>query len=419
MEKLKDGMVRVSIPVNKMLSDLRIPFDVIAMENGETKLLFRKWTLITEEIHAKLRGEGIQSVFIEGDPNYIKEYLEATGLDETVSALFDGDLAFEESKLGFHEMERSLVIDKDLIPVGAMVRFSIYEIADQSINLILIASAEKPATITALSVQAKGPLLIPESDIPQYQNYLSELSLQGGTIGRRIKGICLRENAKIVARKYVTKVSHSFDLESITQTSDQIVESLYSGEVLLSDVYSQQIHGCFSYTHAVNVCALSVGFALKLKRDENFARKLGLGSLLHDIGKLGLPKEVALKQGEITNDEYAILKKHPAEGVRMLAQVQGVPQEVLLVVLQHHKRLNGNGYPLGNKTEKLSRYGQLAAIANCFDALTSSRPHRYALSPSSAAFTILNEARDFREFDTTDAKVFTVMVHDMLKELPQ
>lgn len=406
-------MVRVSLPVKSILSGLRIPFDVSYIANGERSLLFRKWTLMTEELHAKLLSEGIQSVFLEGDPNYIKDYLVATGLDDSLSAIFKGALALEEAKLGYHEIERSLVIDKTLIPDGTTVSFSIYEIAEQDIVPVLKASGNKPVKIEPFMNKIKGPLLIRENDIPQYQGYLVEVALQGGPVMKRIQAICLRENAKIVVRKYVTRMSHSFDLSAVLKTSEEIVDLIFTDPRALIDIYLQQSFGVFPYTHAVNVCALSIGLALKLGRDKAFASKLALGALLHDIGKLGLPKEIAIKPGELTSQEYAVFRQHPAEGVRMLSQVKGVSQEALLVILQHHERLNGNGYPLGHKSDKLSHYGRLAALADCFDGLTSSRPHRYALSPAIASLNILREAREYHDFDAAEAKVFASMIHEM------
>lgn len=413
MKKLKDGSVRVSIPTKNLLPDLRIPFDVSYVDKGEQKLLFRKWTLIDETLLSKLRAEGILSVFLEGDPNYIKDYLVETNLDETVSEVFLGELALEEAKQGFHEVERSLVIDKTIIPDGASVSFTIFEIVENSIMPVLEASAINPAAVSSLIAKTKGSLLIRESDIGLYQNYLADISLQGGPNAKRIQGICLRENAKIVVRKYVTRVSSSFDLSAVSQTAEQIAEALISNTVHLADIYREQSSGFFPYSHAVNVCGLSIGLARKLERNEHFIRKLALGALLHDIGKLALPKEVALKLGELTKDEYVILRQHPTEGVKMLSQVQGVPQEVLLAVLQHHEKHNGSGYPLGYKADKLSHYGRAVSLANSFDALTSLRPHKYALSPSVAATAILKEARDYGDFDPDEAKAFARMIFEM------
>jgi HD-GYP domain-containing protein (c-di-GMP phosphodiesterase class II) len=97
----------------------------------------------------------------------------------------------------------------------------------------------------------------------------------------------------------------------------------------------------------------------------------------------------------------------------MLSQIKDVPQEVLLVILQHHERLNGSGYPLGHKEDKLSIYARLTALADCFDGLTSSRPHRYALSPAVASLNILHEAREFGDFDASEAKAFASMIHEL------
>lgn len=146
-----------------------------------------------------------------------------------------------------------------------------------------------------------------------------------------------------------------------------------------------------TYGHCVNVSLLSAMLGRKLNLSEEEIRIVSLGGLLHDIGKLKMPEQIIQKPTQLSSEEFSIVKRHPIEGYKLLHN-KGLPEDVLMCVLQHHERCDGSGYPYGAKREQINKYARIVAIANVFESLTSNRVYREAISPF-AAIRVFEEER--------------------------
>lgn len=147
--------------------------------------------------------------------------------------------------------------------------------------------------------------------------------------------------------------------------------------------------------HCLNVCILSLAFGRHLELDEAELRSIGLGALLHDVGKARTPVEILDKPGALTREEFEIIKRHPEDGYRMISEARHVPKTVLDIIRLHHERIRGGGYPLGVKGKQIPRPVRLVSIADAYDAMTSDRSYQAARSPD-AALRILYEERGER-----------------------
>jgi HD-GYP domain-containing protein (c-di-GMP phosphodiesterase class II) len=112
---------------------------------------------------------------------------------------------------------------------------------------------------------------------------------------------------------------------------------------------------------------------------ENRLAPLGVGLLLHDIGKLAIPQEILSKPGKLSDDEWKAMKSHPMLGVGILKKAEGISPLARAVVRSHHERWNGSGYPEGKAGDAIHQFARIAACADVFDALTSNRAYRPAL----------------------------------------
>jgi HD-GYP domain-containing protein (c-di-GMP phosphodiesterase class II) len=115
----------------------------------------------------------------------------------------------------------------------------------------------------------------------------------------------------------------------------------------------------------------ALGRHLDFNRDK--LQQIGIGALLHDTGKMKVPSHILNKPGRLTQDEFEEIKKHPLYGAEILESAGGIPEESKEVTLRHHERYNGKGYPYGLKAEEIGYFGQLAAITDVYDAVTSDR----------------------------------------------
>jgi len=135
--------------------------------------------------------------------------------------------------------------------------------------------------------------------------------------------------------------------------------------------------------------AVALGRALGLGDDD--LQALNRGGFLHDVGKVGVPDAVLLKQGPLTVEEFELMKRHPDIGDSLCAPLQSL-RAVRPIVRFHHERLDGSGYPLGLHGDEVPLLAQIVGIADVYDALTSHRPYRRALSHEEAARHLLDEA---------------------------
>jgi HD-GYP domain-containing protein (c-di-GMP phosphodiesterase class II) len=133
-----------------------------------------------------------------------------------------------------------------------------------------------------------------------------------------------------------------------------------------------------AHTRRVATLACAVGEELRLPAAT--LRHLAMGGLLHDMGKLRIPAEILGKPGALDEDEFAAIKRHPEDGARLLADLGGFPEPVLDLVLDHHERLDGAGYPRGLGDEQIGLATRILTVCDVFDALVSHRVYRPAWS---------------------------------------
>jgi HD-GYP domain-containing protein (c-di-GMP phosphodiesterase class II) len=146
------------------------------------------------------------------------------------------------------------------------------------------------------------------------------------------------------------------------------------------------------HTRRVAMLAVQVGEALGLPPGR--LRQLALGGLLHDMGKLAVPTAVLQKPGPLDDDEFAVIRKHPEAGEQLLRELGGFPPDVLRLVLDHHERLDGSGYPRGLVGPQLTVETRILAVCDVYDALVSDRVYRAAWSHDRAV-ALLREPSQF------------------------
>jgi putative nucleotidyltransferase with HDIG domain len=135
--------------------------------------------------------------------------------------------------------------------------------------------------------------------------------------------------------------------------------------------------------HSSRVTVFAQAMARRMGLDKERVSILRLGALLHDVGKLAVPSSVLLKRGPLTEAEIGQMRRHPAAGARML-ETLGAPATILPVVLHHHERWDGAGYPAGRRGEEIPLEARVLCIVDSFDAMTSTRPYRAPRRPDEA-----------------------------------
>jgi putative nucleotidyltransferase with HDIG domain len=199
-----------------------------------------------------------------------------------------------------------------------------------------------------------------------------------------------QENAKRViksSKKAVASMFHevrmgkAVNAEAALQLVDDIAASVARNESALISLVRLKNKDDYTYMHSVAVCALMIALANELGLSEAETKQAGMAGLLHDIGKAGIPIEVLNKPGALTDEEFTTVKLHPECGHAMLVQANIIDEVVLDVVLHHHEKVNGMGYPNKLKAEEISLFAKMGAVCDVYDAVTSNRPYKDGWEP--------------------------------------
>ena len=151
----------------------------------------------------------------------------------------------------------------------------------------------------------------------------------------------------------------------------------------------------YTALHSINVCMLSVALATVRGEPEADVEEMGVGALLHDVGKMKVPMDILHKPARLSAAEFAVIKQHPQYGVQLLEQGSQLSRESLRIVREHHERLNGHGYPDGLTGDEISHYAQIVAIADVYDAMTSDRVYQDSRAPGEVMKLMSRSQGDF------------------------
>lgn len=172
------------------------------------------------------------------------------------------------------------------------------------------------------------------------------------------------------APKNPTTVSHE-NFERIKKLVTNIVDELLSKDILLIEGIDIRNFENYYFSHSVNVAVMSISLGIELKYDRQKLIRLGLAAILHDIGLVFLPHDILYKPTERTGEEEEIFKTHCQKGYDYLSKFENIDKEILEAVIYHHERVDGQGFPKGLSSKKLSDFSKIISIVDFYDELMS------------------------------------------------
>lgn len=161
-----------------------------------------------------------------------------------------------------------------------------------------------------------------------------------------------------------------------------VFHELQGNQKALNMMTSLQVSDHYVYQHSFNVMVYSVQMMIHLQESQKRSEEIGLGAILHDIGKMKIPKEVLEKPGKLTAEEYAVVQEHCQIGFDMLRKQYSIPLVAAHCAYQHHERVDGSGYPRGLLEKDMHFYAKIMGVCDVFDAVTTNRSYRAAMLPS-------------------------------------
>lgn len=193
------------------------------------------------------------------------------------------------------------------------------------------------------------------------------------------------ETIKIVKDCFMCmEVEHKINVRMIQSVINNLIEELLSNNNILVNLTDIRCFDDYTFAHSVNVCILSIMTGITMRYNDVRLKELGVGALLHDIGKLNIDKKILNKADDLNEEEYLEVKKHTIYGFELLRKQEDLSLLSAHIALQHHERWDGRGYPRGINGEIIHEYARIVAVADVYDALLADRPYRSAYTVSQA-----------------------------------
>ncbi|MEE4244066.1 MAG: HD domain-containing phosphohydrolase [Kangiellaceae bacterium] len=179
--------------------------------------------------------------------------------------------------------------------------------------------------------------------------------------------------ASVKAMIYRVMLGEQFEFDTIRLSVKACMDSILRNEsaMLMMTLIKNRDH--YTAEHCLNVGILGMSFARYLEMPESEIEMIGLCGMLHDLGKVKIPRKILNKQDKLSEREFERVKKHPEQGYKMLIEKGDIPSQVLDVAYNHHERLDGTGYPRKLQGEEISLTTRIISIIDVFDAITSDR----------------------------------------------
>jgi HD-GYP domain-containing protein (c-di-GMP phosphodiesterase class II) len=178
------------------------------------------------------------------------------------------------------------------------------------------------------------------------------------------------------------RLGKQIETEKVECLVDKMLESILRNPDALISLSRLREVDEYTYVHSMAVCTLMISFGSHLDYEPQILRDVGIGAMLHDIGKMRVPQEILTKRNGLSDDEYRQIKEHVVFSRNILEETKGISQTSILLASQHHERVDGTGYPQGLEGRQTSEFGQAAAIADVYDAMTSKRCYQRKYEPT-------------------------------------
>lgn len=189
------------------------------------------------------------------------------------------------------------------------------------------------------------------------------------------------------------RLGRAIEPDAAVPLIEQMIDSLARNQDALLSLTRIRRVGRYTFEHSVNVAVLLLSLARGLELERAQLQQIGLGALLHDLGKILVPPAILNKPGQLTDEEFGLMRAHVDHTRALLAETHGLSPTVLAVAAEHHERIDGSGYPARKVGDQISLYGQMAAIVDVYDAITSDRVYHKALDPHRALSKMLEWSR--------------------------
>ncbi len=260
----------------------------------------------------------------------------------------------------------------------------------------------------------------PEPEEEEELDSFDDDKKSGGTIKARVPFEEELEVAKEVKTKAVetvktmledVAVGKSFKTEDAKEEVSGMVKSIFRNKDAMLSLTRLKSFDEYTFTHSVNVSVLSIALAGELGFSKEEVDIIGLGAMLHDVGKMLVPDAVLNKPGKLTPEERVEIQKHTTHAKEVLEARGDIPEKAILMAYEHHEKADGTGYPEGKTADQVQRESVVNAVADVYDALTSARVYKPGMPPPHALSFIKSRAESEFNPEYVDKFIETIGIY--------
>ncbi len=420
------------VALGEILDPQNVPWEQITFLSARLSTEIHKAFLLLQRWRDNARLQALIAVLGEMSSTLDQEHLlrllityAAELLDAEASSLFLLDENAEELVLHLASNWQEVPVEKVRIPAGKGI---IGEAVSRG-EIIIVHETESdqrhyPQVDTKSGFVTRSVLAVP----------LQAQALKlGQGMGEKSEGIIGGLEAINKQRgRFTQQDAHLLSLLAQQAATILSVADLYADanelflDVIQALVASIDAKDPYTEGHSRRVSEFSVAIAEELGLSPEYIHQVRIGSLLHDVGKIGIPDYILGKPGRLTEEEFARMKEHPSIGRRIMEKVR-LLERILPAIEEHHERLDGAGYPHGLPEDRISLLGRIVAVADVFDALTSDRPYRDGLPAEEVLDYLHQQAGKHFASDCVQAltraymkgKIYTQRERDALRQAEQ
>lgn len=260
--------------------------------------------------------------------------------------------------------------------------------------------------------------IVKDSYIEKLQNFsINEVYIQLDSnleyidvINSDTKGKAIRLMQEIMNSIGVVNQNQMAEIKAIV---NDIIHKLLNNENIL--IYMTELRSIDDYTfhHCVNVCVYSIMIGVIRKYSTLELEELGLGAILHDIGKSTIPHSILNKPSSLNDLEFQEIKQHTTRGYEIAKMISGIPENSRLIVRDHHERFDGTGYPNGIKGKEIHEYARVVSICDVYDALTSNRIYKRKTTPHYAIDYLIGMSNHQFDYDIIKSFIYHVEIYPL------
>jgi putative nucleotidyltransferase with HDIG domain len=280
--------------------------------------------------------------------------------------------------------QKYLPIYLESLRVDSVLDFDLY--IDVNHQLVLYRSTDLPFTERTRQKLVENKverLYVAFENRRKYQRYIEEnldKILADPEIREERKAGILYETSTNLVKEVLSNPTFGDNIQRSKEIVATTVGFILQGRDAFLNLLKITSFDYYTYTHSVNVCTFAVALAQRMGfTDEEFLHGLGVGALLHDVGKSKISDRILNKRGALTPIEFEIMKKHPKWGVEILGETEELESDSIYPILQHHERGDRRGYPQGLSLDEMHVYSKIVAIVDSFDAMTTERVYQRAM----------------------------------------